>query len=292
MVTIRLLSLSGRSTDLLPMPASTKLSDLAVRAQELWGIPVSAMKLLWGDEVLADLTRTLAEVFGTEEAVDLTVVRRQISNREQNDLNRRLLRAAACGKRAQAIELLQEGALAFAEMPLESGEEATDSKAAVALTEPAGCGELSPLLLAVAAGDEALARLLRAAGAPEPRLTPRTASMPEAFALDDVADVVRHLAAGADVNMQLSRGQGIEGTGSGAPLHAACAMSCFGTYELAQLLIHKKANVNKGDEEGDPPLAHAHYFRASAIKDLLKGHGARQKKTHSFNVRGSGIVGE
>lgn len=290
MVSVSLLSMSGESTALRSYPAdATKVFDLAVSVREHTGIPVSAMKLLWEAELLTDLTKTLQEVFGTETEVELTVVRRQVSTEEQEELNRRLLRAVASGQQQQVTEMLKEGALPFAEpeakeavVPAEGttegkGEEVAEEKAATptAPAAPMGCSGLSPLMLAVTAGDDELATALRAAGAPEPEMKPRTASMPEAFEEGDVVDVVRHLAAGADVDTQLRNGQGIRDTSWGYPLHACCAMNCFGTYELAQLLIRKKADMNKGDREGDSPLAHARYFHAKELKDLLEGQGAK-----------------
>lgn len=300
MVTVTLLSMGGEGTALKPMPVADKVWDLAMRVREVRGIPISAMKLLWEGELLTDTTRTLGEVFGEEEEVDLMVVRRQISEEEQRELNQRLLRAVAGGQQAQVVELLKEGALPFAETPVATeGDEAgaggkdqeekeiaavgaeldtaTDAKPVVVHAEPLGCFGLSPLLLALAAGDEDLVKDLRAAGAPEPEMTPKAGSMPFAFAKQDIADVVRHLAAGADVNTKLTRGQGVNGTSWGGPLHACCSMNCFGTYELAQLLIRKKANMDMGDQEGDSPLAHARYFRNSAMQDLLQGHGAQMK---------------
>lgn len=59
-------------------------------------------------------------------------------------------------------------------------------------------------------------------------------------------------------------------------MHACAAMHMKpGAYEVAQLLIRKKANLAAGDSEGDSPLAHARYFRAAELFHLLQGHGAK-----------------
>merc|ERR1712194_609448 len=138
---------------------------------------------------------------------------------------------------------------------------------------------LTPLLAAVAAGNTTIANDLHCAGAPEVSMTPTTASLADAFCLHDFTDCARHIAAGADVNTKLQNGQGIRSTREGVPLHACCAQHQRpGAYELAQILISAGADLNAGDWEGDTPLAHAKYFRATQpgndISALLSGSGA------------------
>ncbi|CAK0789585.1 unnamed protein product [Prorocentrum cordatum] len=58
----------------------------------------------------------------------------------------------------------------------------------------------------------------------------------------DFVDIVKHLAAGADVNARLSRRQGIVDTSEGAPLHACAAQFRRpGAFEVAQILVRKGA---------------------------------------------------
>jgi len=148
--------------------------------------------------------------------------------------------------------------------------------------------EMTPLLMAIAAGDEDLAKDLRALGAKEPDLTLKHLGLPNAFGARDFADIVRHIASGADVNARLNRGQGVQDTNEGRPLHACAAMSHMpGSLEVAQLLLRNGADVSLGDAEGDNALAHARYFGeqfqrrgldssgARELYRLLEGHGAK-----------------
>ncbi|CAK9014141.1 Gamma-aminobutyric acid receptor subunit theta [Durusdinium trenchii] len=137
------------------------------------------------------------------------------------------------------------------------------------------CGGLSPLLMALATGREELARDFRQIGAAEPDLVPKTPSLRAAVTQLNIADITRHLMAGADPDTQLQRGEGIRATESGTLLHACAANHKVpGIYEIAQLLIHKKANLDAGDSEGDTPLAHARYFNAPELFKLYSGSGA------------------
>eukprot|EP00435_Cladocopium_sp_Y103_P008319 s502_g2.t1 len=137
------------------------------------------------------------------------------------------------------------------------------------------CGGLTPLLMALATGRDDLARDFRHIGAEEPDLVPKTSSLRQAVTQGKVLDMARHLIAGADPDLPLRRGEGIRATENGTLLHACAANHKLpGMYELAQLLIHKKANLDAGDSEGDTPLAHARYFNAPDLYKLYSGSGA------------------
>jgi len=155
-------------------------------------------------------------------------------------------------------------------------------------SDPNWPSELTPLMMAIVAGDDDLAKDLRALGAKEPDLTPKHQRLADAFQARDFVDVVKHIANGADVNARLRRGQGVQDTGEGRPLHACAALSDMpGSLEVAQLLLRKRADPSLGDSEGDNALAHARYFgeqfqrrgrdNSSAVElyRLLEGNGAK-----------------
>lgn len=266
---VKVSNMAGTVVELPSLSASACVADLAVKVREHCGVPICSMKLLKDGEVLLDLALSLMHVFGAEiSAVDLMVIRRQLSDDEQAELDKQLIRNIARGDSNAVDEFLAEGA------NLDTG-----------ISNP--CGGLSPLMMAIAAGDEDMSLKLREAGAPEPDMVPREAYIQTAFAtcadtrlqalsiVPDFADVVRHIAAGADVNVRLKRGQGIAATSSGTPLHACCALrNAAGSTELALLLIRKKADLGAGDSEGDTPLAHAKYFRAQDLFEVLQNNGA------------------
>jgi len=143
-------------------------------------------------------------------------------------------------------------------------------------TDPNWPTELTPLMMAIVAGDDDLAKDLRTLGAKEPDLTPKHQRLADAFQVRDFVDVVKHIANGADVNTRLRRGQGVQDTAEGRPLHA-CAALCDrpGSLEVAQLLLRKRADTSLGDSEGDNAMAHARYFGAEELYRLLEGHGAK-----------------
>lgn len=88
--------------------------------------------------------------------------------------------------------------------------------------------------------------------------------------------VVRCLARGEDVNTWLRRGDGVQDTSGGTPLHACCAQHQLpGATAVVALLCNLRADVNAGDSEGDSPLAHARYFGAKEMEELLRAHGAQ-----------------
>jgi len=144
--------------------------------------------------------------------------------------------------------------------------------------QSAPCGGITPLMMALAADDQDMTRDLRECGAEEPDMTPSHPTIVGAFEARDFVDIVRHLAAGADVDTKLRRGQGVQDSAFGTPLHALAALHRKpGAYELTQLLVRKGANLDAPDAEGDSPLAHARYFGASKLVQLLQGLGAETK---------------
>ncbi|CAE8616424.1 unnamed protein product [Polarella glacialis] len=174
---------------------------------------------------------------------------------ESERLGRELVPAAASGDHEKVTELLKAGASTRMDY--------------------ANSGGISPLMLAIAAKDQQVATLLRAAGAEEPVMTVTHDSIAMACADRDLADVVRHIAAGADVNTRLKRGEGVVGSSSGTLLHACCALHRRpGSYEFTVLLLRRRADASIGDGEGDTPLAHAKYHGATQLFELLEGNGA------------------
>lgn len=248
-------TVGGTRYDLPSLPASALVRELACIVREHLGVPISAQRLINGHEVLTDPALSLAETFGPEtRAVELVCVRRQLTYEEQEILDKQLIRAAASGQGDELKELLMEGASPDAEC----------------------CGGVTTLMAAIVAGEEELAKQMREAGAPEPDMTPKHKNMAEAFRAKDFVDIVKHIAAGANPNEKLMRGFGIAATRSGTPLHACCAQHRHaGAYEVAQLLIGKKADLTLGDAEGDNAVAHARYFDAKDILALLEGHGGQ-----------------
>lgn len=178
------------------------------------------------------------------------------SKAKQQKRNLRLLRAAGTGDK-KALKLVRK--------LLRDGADPHYARA-----------EVTPLMMAIAAGDDTVADALRQAGAQELVMTPETDDMGEAFRTGNISDVVRHIASGADVNMRLTSGEGIIASAEGRPLHAACALvNTEGAYEVALLLLRRKADVSAGDAEGDTPLSHARYHKAEELYGLLEGNGAR-----------------
>eukprot|EP00439_Symbiodinium_sp_Y106_P034348 s4611_g4.t1 len=73
-----------------------------------------------------------------------------------------------------------------------------------------------------------------------------------------------------------------------------------GMYELAQLLIQKKSDLNAGDSEGDTPLAHArllacveHYFRCrnNGKRVLVKGYFHAPDLYKLYSGHGGNVAG-
>ncbi|CAJ1374195.1 unnamed protein product [Effrenium voratum] len=137
------------------------------------------------------------------------------------------------------------------------------------------CGGITPLMMAMATGRGTLAQDLRRLGACEADMVPKSESLVAACVACDVVEIFRHLAKGADTETRLQRGQGIRATEEGTLLHACAAnFRRPGFYEVAQLLIHRGANLDAGDSEGDTPLAHARYFDCQELFQLYSGNGA------------------
>ena len=92
---------------------------------------------------------------------------------------------------------------------------------------------------------------------------------------------------GEDVNAWLLRGDGILDTSGGTPLHACCAQHALpGAAAVVTLLCRLRADVNAGDSEGDSPLAHARYFGAKEIEQVLRSYGAKLKGPYyQFSLR-------
>jgi len=308
MIHVEVTTMGGDQHELPPMPNDALVKDLALQIRTHTGYPIATQKLVFNGSVLADVTVTLQEVFGEERQVELTAIQLPLEPHEQMELNISLVRAIGCGSEAQVRELLMEGARVDSdcvdtevehagdqqrkderESDDDEEEEERESNDSSDMSvdgifgghpaHPTGQPRtivITPLMMAVAADYPDLANYMRSLGAEEPDMTPQSDSIVEAFTADDYADVFRHIAAGADVNGFLRRGQGVEATSRGVPLHACCAHAgCPGSYEVAQLLLRKRADTTLGDSEGDTPLAHAKYFHADQIYDLLQNNGAK-----------------
>eukprot|EP00930_Biecheleria_cincta_P024893 TRINITY_DN1776_c0_g1_i2.p1 TRINITY_DN1776_c0_g1~~TRINITY_DN1776_c0_g1_i2.p1 ORF type:complete len:348 (-),score=82.80 TRINITY_DN1776_c0_g1_i2:233-1225(-) len=295
-VTVLAKTMAGNETPLAPLPSAALVADLAKEVREKLNVPITAQNLLYKGQLLTDLTMSLASVFGSEMAdIEIMVVQRPLTDQERHELHIQLVRAAAAGNAGEVHELLKEGAAVELIKDGNADEEWTPEAAGTANEEcsaseasdvfrespvdqkkqpPKYCG-LTPLMMAIAAGEENLAQELRKLGASEPDMTPQHSTLAEAFRQEDLVDVTRHLAAGADVETKLRQGEGITATNSGVPLHACCAMYPRpGALEVAQLLIRKKADLQAGDAEGDTPLAHVEYFSADDLFRLFEPHGA------------------
>jgi hypothetical protein len=263
--TVTLCNMAGSKVELPRLSAVCLVRDLALQARAHTGCPLCAMKLIHEGSLLTDLSLSLMDVFGADvEVVELIVVRRQLAEEEQAELDKQLIRCVASGADTDAKECLTEGAQVDPE------------------TNP--CGGVTALMMSIAAGDHEMSHKLLEAGAAEPNMVTEK-TIGEAFGAQansrqngaqDWRDVARCIAQGADVNTKLVRGQGIRATSSGSPLHACCALHmCAGSAEIAHLLIRMKANLAAGDAEGDTPLAHAKYFGAHEMFDMLKDSGAQ-----------------
>lgn len=178
--------------------------------------------------------------------------------REQEAFERQLVRVTASGSHDELRKLIEDNKTKFT---LSTSYDVT-----------AG---ITPLMLAAASNDEEASLILQNAGAQTDDMTLRLDNLPAAFAAGDLAEVVRQIAAGADVNTRLSRGEGIIDSSSGVPLHACCRFHRLpGAYEVVVLLLRCRADSSIGDAEGDTPLAHAKYYRAEALYALLDANGA------------------
>mmetsp|Transcript_136610 Transcript_136610/g.262469 ORF Transcript_136610/g.262469 Transcript_136610/m.262469 type:complete len:269 (+) Transcript_136610:3-809(+) len=254
LVQVTVNSMGGSQCKLPALPGTSLVSDLALSVREHFGVPVCAQRLILDGTILTDPSICLSEAFGMEATeVELLCVRRTLTEEEQAELDRELVRCAASGKPESFKELVKEGA-----------------------NLQASSGGISTMMAVIVAGDQSLLADLKAQGIPEPDMSPQYASLAQAFRAKDLTDVARQIYSGADVNQTLKRGEGVSGSSRGTPLMACCALHSAdedGAYEVTQLLLGKKADMMKGDAEGDNALAHAKYFGANEILDLLKSHG-------------------
>lgn len=288
-LTVNLTSMAGDSGQLDPIPLDATVRELAHAIREKMAVPIAAQNLIWNGELITDPSLKLEDLFGFVETADIMVVRRALTEQEHSELYANLIRATTGGDAGEVVELLKEGARLEPTRPDTETEPAEEHKTAEHSDHdyfddrptpgPAEhtqlCGGLSPMMMAVAMQNHAIAQMLRDKGAPEPDMKPQSESLAKAFAAYDFAEVVRHVAGGADLQTKLRRGEGIFATSSGVPLHACCALHGVpGSYEVAQLLIKMKADTSQGDSEGDTPLAHAKYFGAKDIFKLLESNGA------------------
>ncbi|CAJ1348673.1 unnamed protein product, partial [Effrenium voratum] len=275
------------------------IRDVSLFIRFKFGMPMAVQSLMTGHTILREPAESLKEVFGeqTPEAV-VMVIRRPYTPPERAELFRRLVRATGAGDTRQVRELLKEGApvdmladvkdvsaprlrgkrlrlgraseMSFAGDSDDMQEEEEKEKA-----EQPPCGGITPLMMAMATGRSTLAQDLRKLGACEADMVPKSESLVAACVAYDVVEIFRHLAKGADTETRLQRGQGIRATEQGTLLHACAAnFRRPGFYEVAQLLIHRGANLDAGDSEGDTPLAHARYFDCQELFQLYSGNGA------------------
>lgn len=252
-------NMAGRSVDYSSFSAASLVRELALAVRADFGVPLCSMNLLHGDQLLTDLSLTLGTIFGETSSVDLLLVRRSLTEEEQANLDAQLLRNVAAGASREVQECMAEGA------QVKHG------------IHPGVCdmGAITPLMMAIAVGNQEIQSMLREHGAEEPNMTPLYGDLPAAFRAEDLVDIVRLVAAGKNVNVTLRRGEGVRATSSGTPLHACCAMHKLpGSTEVAQLLVTKKADLTAGDAEGDTPLAHAKYFGAEQLFEVLESNGA------------------
>lgn len=279
-VTVR--NLAGNSIVYEEVSVHSPLQELRAFVKEKWGMPVAAQRLvLNGKTVEAPGSQAIGRALQVTDGgeVEVSCIRTELPHEEQRRVDEALLLAAARGDCAAIAELIADGArpagLTRRPREEEEGEEGESLVSEPSDTE--GGRSPSPLLLARVGGHKAAVQLLLDHGAPEPHLKPRQwSSMGRALGQADYAEAARLLAHKADPNTRLHRGEGILDTSSGSPLHACCAQHKRpGTAALAELLLHLGADHSIADSEGDTPMAHARYFGADNVRDVLKAHGAK-----------------
>jgi len=261
---ITVLNMSGERLGPLELDAEAPLQSLRQAVRQHWGVPCAAQRFVLGSQEVegggsTPLGRAL-RLTPEDASAEVMCIRVPLFC-DARAAHQAVLDATARGDHAAMAEVLAES---------------PDLK--IAADSVTHWAALQPLLVAIAAGDVEAASLLRAAGAPEPRLEPRAASLGQAMRMRDLPDVVRLLAGGADVNTRLYQGEGIRATSHATPLHACCALSHLpGAAAVAELLCRLGADLGAPDCEGDSPLAHARYFNADAIYAVLQRHGAQVK---------------
>jgi len=252
-VAVTLRTLAGQQHPLPLLLGTATVGDLAHAVRDKLGTPIATQNLIWGSQLLKDTSASLQLAFGGAADVELTVCQRQLTRAEKIEMHNQLIRCVAAGLQSEVRELIKEGALQVLEARAwdeteeqedehEHDKQHTQRRRLRSIDSEGGEQlqpvPLTPILTAIAAGDEAMAAELRCCGATEPDMAVRLPSLGAAFSERDLVDVAKHIAAGADVNTKLMRGQGIRATGHGRPLHACCAMNPLpGAYEVAQLLL-------------------------------------------------------
>lgn len=246
----------------LPVDATVRSFKEAVRLHK--GTPIAAQRFILDGQLLeASDCQPLGPALGRPRGglVEVSFVHGALPEEAQRVVDGELLCAAARGDAAAIRSCLADGAAVASEATGTGG----------------AAHGLTPLLLALASGEEEAVRVLREAGAPTPDLRPRCHTLGQAFARAHLglADAARLLHRGADPNTRLRRGQGIQDTTDGTPLHACCALRVPGVLALAELLLRLGANPDSPDHEGDSPLAHAQHFDAQEMQALLRARGAK-----------------
>lgn len=261
---------SGERLELPRLATSASMQELHAAVKERFGIPAAAQQFVFNGAVLhGDPAHSLGKLFGLPKGgggkIELSCVRIPLPAEKQRAVNEILLLSAARGHCDSMATALADGALVNIGCP---GEEDRARQ-----SQPSGP---TPLAFALALGDKAAAKLLRDAGAAELASEPRSGTLGGALGRGDIADAVRLLGQGADPNARLRRGEGVRDTDYGAPLHACCALhDKVGATALAELLCRMRADPAARDCEGDSALAHARYFGAGDVFDVLTAHGAK-----------------
>mmetsp|Transcript_24071 Transcript_24071/g.55598 ORF Transcript_24071/g.55598 Transcript_24071/m.55598 type:complete len:367 (+) Transcript_24071:71-1171(+) len=289
-VTLAVTRPSGDRLELLPFPPSATFKALKLAVKEQLAIPCIQQQFVVGSaKIEASDTDSICRVLAGSHEVDLTagvvelgLVRVLPPALEQDKLDKVLLMATAAGDHEQMKEALLEGAssscCAAGSLAREACCKSTEEAGEEGVTPRAPVGaDFTPMLLAAATSDSEAIAILRSHGNQESSsLEARSRHIGIAFRYRDFADVVRFLGKGADPNTRLPRGLGVQDTNHGTLLHACCAMhTAPGAAPLMELLLRLGASLDAPDAEGDPPLAHARYFGAHELYDVLEVHGAR-----------------
>jgi len=268
-------ALSGDRVELPAFPPGTTMRELREAVKRVWKMPLATQCFVIDSKIVeARDGQQVAVVFQDalqkshpERTVEVAVVRGALPEQAQQAVDTTLLVATARGALEDMREALAEGANPDTCSSVGSS---TSSRTVAARRGP------TPLMLAHAAEDKEAIELLISALAEKPNMKPQFSSLGIAFRNNDLQDVVRILGQKADPNMRLRRGDGVRDTGHGTPLHACCALHRLpGVVPVAELLLRLKADPCDQDEEGDTPLAHARYFQADDLFEVLQQRGGR-----------------
>lgn len=267
-------SLTGERVVLPTLPAGTKMRELRLLVKKEWRMPLVSQRFLLGSDIInGSDADEVADVFhqylpaSETEILEISCIRCSLEPEDREAVNNLLLQATASGDIEQMKEALSEGAdpNCRTATPDESGSRGFDIR-----RHP------SAMMFALAAGDNDAVAVLKEANAEMPEGEPLSPSFNVAFRLRDFSSVVELLRRGADPNTRLRRGEGVQDTDSGSPLHAMCAMHQVpGAVPVVLLLLRMRADPDAKDGEGDSPLAHAKYFGAKEIHAVLQSHGAK-----------------